>query len=142
MACVMDLIKWLFFMNKKREKMDTQNDTLRRRRGYIHGDLVLVERLPSDPPFPENMNPIATGVIKGGTQLGHSHRVLSPDVLFEYGEGKKCLIVKKVEEKIVHEEHGDVVSDSPLREKMISTGEYYVGSQGEYRYGQETAVLD
>ncbi|RMG36638.1 MAG: hypothetical protein D6732_08015 [Methanobacteriota archaeon] len=109
-----------------------------------HGDVVIVPI--DEKEFNEgikNGEEIKDKILARGEVTGHYHGIRSGDAIVMKGfDDNIYLKVRSEVAEIVHQEHGDVVDGEEMRVKKIPRGTYQIGIKREYRYGDETKVLD
>lgn len=105
--------------------------------GYFHGDVVLIkiDEVPEGVVVPD-------GIMARGEATGHHHRMLEGAVVLKGFDDKIYVKVTARAARIVHQEHGDDIGHPTYRFKDLPRGNYEVRIKREYRYGEETQVLD
>lgn len=105
--------------------------------GYFHGDVVLI-KVDEEP----EGEIVTDNIIARGEATGHHHKVLDGAVVMKGFDDKMYVKVTAPFAKIVHQEHGDDIGHPTYRFKDLPQGNYEVRIKREYRYGEETKVID
>lgn len=109
-----------------------------KKRAFRHGDVWLFEI----DEIPSNLKEDKTKTLALGEATGHHHKMLDGAIVMKGYNDDIYVDVQESIAKIIHQEHGEDIGDATYRFKDVPKGKYKAIIKRQYKYGEESKVLD